>query len=151
MVNRARRAECPSEGTRLGGSRSGTCRAEGHAIDWTVTLNDLITSERLLIEPLLGSHAELLFEGMSEPRIYRWISALPPRSLDLLQQRWSAAENRGANSEGEIDLNWAVRRSSDGCYIGKLDAEVNGSWIDDIDGNHRIGVKLLDDNGWFAE
>jgi hypothetical protein len=83
MVNRARRAECPSEGTRLGGSRSGTCRAEGHAIDWTVTLNDLITSERLLIEPLLGSHAELLFEGMSEPRIYRWISALPPLSLEL--------------------------------------------------------------------
>jgi len=27
-------------------------------------------------------------------------------------------------------------------------AEVNGSWIDD---NRRIGVKLLDANGWFAE
>ena len=34
---------------------------------------------------------------------------------------------------------------------GKLTAEVNGSWIDDIDGNRRIGVKLLDANGWFAE
>jgi hypothetical protein len=34
---------------------------------------------------------------------------------------------------------------------GKLEAEVNGSWIDDIDGNRRIGVKLLDANGWFAE
>jgi hypothetical protein len=32
-----------------------------------------------------------------------------------------------------------------------LEAEVNGSWIDDIDGNRRIGVKLLDANGWFAE
>jgi hypothetical protein len=28
---------------------------------------------------------------------------------------------------------------------------VNGSWIDDIDGNRRIGVKLLGDDGWFAE
>ena len=36
-------------------------------------------------------------------------------------------------------------------FGGKLNAEVNGSWIDDIDGNRRIGVKLLDDNGWFAE
>jgi hypothetical protein len=36
-------------------------------------------------------------------------------------------------------------------FGGKLTAEVNGSWIDDIDGNRRIGVKLLDDNGWFAE
>ena len=33
----------------------------------------------------------------------------------------------------------------------KLTAEVNGSWIDDIDGNRRIGVKLLDAGGWFAE
>ena len=36
-------------------------------------------------------------------------------------------------------------------FGGKLDAEVNGSWIDDIDGNRRIGVKLLDAHGWFAE
>ena len=34
---------------------------------------------------------------------------------------------------------------------GKLKAEVNGSWIDDIDGDRRIGVKLLDAHGWFAE
>jgi hypothetical protein len=32
-----------------------------------------------------------------------------------------------------------------------LDAEVNGVWIDDSDGRQRIGVKLLDQNGWFAE
>jgi hypothetical protein len=36
-------------------------------------------------------------------------------------------------------------------FGGKLDAEVNGSWKDDIDGNQRIGVKLLDADGWFAE
>ncbi len=36
-------------------------------------------------------------------------------------------------------------------FGGKLEAQVNGSWTDDIDGNRRIGVKLLDDNGWFAE
>lgn len=33
----------------------------------------------------------------------------------------------------------------------KLAAEVNGSWIDDLDGKRRIGVKLLDANGWFGE
>jgi hypothetical protein len=32
-----------------------------------------------------------------------------------------------------------------------LKAEVNGSWIDEIDGKRRIGVKLLDTNGWFGE
>ncbi len=33
----------------------------------------------------------------------------------------------------------------------KLDAEVNGAWTDQIDGRRRIGVKLLDEDGWFAE
>ena len=32
-----------------------------------------------------------------------------------------------------------------------LDAEVNGAWIDAIDGRRRIGVKLIDADGWFAE
>jgi hypothetical protein len=33
----------------------------------------------------------------------------------------------------------------------ELTAEVNGAWTDAIDGRRRIGVKLLDENGWFAE
>lgn len=33
----------------------------------------------------------------------------------------------------------------------KLEAEVNGVWKDEIDSTQRIGVKLLDSDGWFAE
>jgi hypothetical protein len=33
----------------------------------------------------------------------------------------------------------------------ELRAEVNGVWTDQIDGRRRIGVKLLDEDGWFAE
>ena len=33
----------------------------------------------------------------------------------------------------------------------KLEAEVNGVWTDEIDSRRRIGVKLLDTDGWFAE
>jgi hypothetical protein len=32
-----------------------------------------------------------------------------------------------------------------------LDAEVNGVWADEADGRQRIGIRLLDPNGWFAE
>lgn len=32
-----------------------------------------------------------------------------------------------------------------------LDAEVNGVWTDGADGLQRIGIRLLDPNGWFAE
>lgn len=34
---------------------------------------------------------------------------------------------------------------------GRLRAEVNGAWLDQIDGSSRIGVKLLESDGWFAE
>jgi hypothetical protein len=33
----------------------------------------------------------------------------------------------------------------------ELNAEVNGVWTDQIDGSRRIGVKLIDEDGWFAE
>ena len=33
----------------------------------------------------------------------------------------------------------------------KLNAEVNGVWTDEMDSKQRIGVKLLDTDGWFAE
>jgi hypothetical protein len=33
----------------------------------------------------------------------------------------------------------------------ELEAEVNGAWTDPIDNRRRIGVKLLDEDGWFAE
>ena len=36
-------------------------------------------------------------------------------------------------------------------FGGTLDAEVNGVWNDQLDGERRIGVKLLDAHGWFAE
>lgn len=36
-------------------------------------------------------------------------------------------------------------------YGRTVEAEVNGIWTDPTDGKQRIGVKLLDANGWFAE
>src|SRR6266545_4712838 len=32
-----------------------------------------------------------------------------------------------------------------------LEAQVNGVWTDEMDGSQRIGVRLLDSDGWFAE
>lgn len=36
-------------------------------------------------------------------------------------------------------------------FGAKLAAEVNGVWNDQLDGKRRIGVKLVDADGWFAE
>ena len=36
-------------------------------------------------------------------------------------------------------------------FGGKLKAQVNGVWHDQLDGKVRIGVKLLHPDGWFGE
>ena len=36
-------------------------------------------------------------------------------------------------------------------FGSKLEAQVNGVWTDDLDGCRRIGVKLLNEDGWFAD
>ena len=59
--------------------------------------------------------------------------------------------NRGATLLIDVDVPVGSQVTLVPAFGGKLTAEVNGSWIDDIDGNRRIGVKLMDANGWFAE
>jgi hypothetical protein len=51
--------------------------------------------------------------------------------------------------DAEVSLGSIVRLTPP--FGRKLDAEVNGVWTDQIDGRRRIGVKLLDEDGWFAE
>jgi hypothetical protein len=36
-------------------------------------------------------------------------------------------------------------------FGGRIEAEVNGVWHDQMDGQRRIGVKLLEADGWFTE
>ena len=51
--------------------------------------------------------------------------------------------------EAEVAVGSVVRLTPP--FGRPLDAEVNGAWIDQLDGRPRIGVKLLDDDGWFAD
>ena len=51
--------------------------------------------------------------------------------------------------DAEVTIGSVVRLTPP--FGSELDAEVNGAWVDQIDGRRRIGVKLLDVDGWFAE
>src|SRR5215210_229810 len=52
-------------------------------------------------------------------------------------------------TDAAVELGTVVRLTPP--FGRSIDAEVNGVWTDDSDGKQRIGVKLLDANGWFAE
>lgn len=88
-------------------------------------LNASLKTERLLIEPLVELHAQYFFVPMQNIAIYEWISAKPPPSLHSLKTSWSTNESRLNPECNKAWLGWAVRRASDGAYIGKMDAEIN--------------------------
>jgi hypothetical protein len=52
-------------------------------------------------------------------------------------------------TDATVEIGSSVRLTPP--YGRTVTAEVNGIWTDQADGKQRIGVKLLDANGWFAE
>lgn len=88
-----------------------------------------LQSPRLTIEPIERRHAALLHGSLQEPRIYTWISSTPPASIETLEARWSRANPHFSTDREEYFIDWAVKRSSDGVWIGKLDADLHLSGI----------------------
>jgi RimJ/RimL family protein N-acetyltransferase len=88
-------------------------------------LNEPLSSERLVYEPLTGAHAEELFAPLQHEAIYTWISASPPPSVETLRERWTMLERRLSPDGTEAWLNWVARRVSDGVCVGRLDVTVD--------------------------
>ena len=65
---------------------------------------------------------------MQNNDIYEWISTIPPQSVEQLAERWRRCESR-LGPDGEIRLNCAVRRITDGAYVGKFDAIISSEKI----------------------
>jgi len=89
-----------------------------------VHLNVALKTARLELEPLTSAHADALFAPMQDPRLYTWTSSLPPATVEQLRERWTRLESRMVPDWTEALLTWAVKRTSDGAYVGKVDANV---------------------------
>ena len=94
-----------------------------------LVLNSYLATERLVLEPLTAAHAEKLFAPLQDENIYTWISATAPQSVHALQVKWERLESRLSTDGSEAWLNWAVRRKSDGHYVGKIDAAIDAAEI----------------------
>src|SRR5690242_17514291 len=90
-----------------------------------LALNPPLKTQRLSLEPLLATHVDVFFELLTDPRIYEWISPAPPTNRERLRKAWQRNESRLSPDGSEAWLNWAVRRVSDGVYVGRLDANVS--------------------------
>lgn len=94
------------------------------------TMIELITNEttletsRLLLEPLIESHAAYIYRQLQDQRLYQFIPQEAPTSLQILEARYRALSSRLSPNEQEAWLNWAVRLRQESTYIGTLEATV---------------------------
>jgi len=88
-------------------------------------LNAPIATPRLRLEPLTAAHADAMFVSLQDDAIYHWISATAPSSVQALRERWARHESRVSPDGSEAWLNWAVQRTRDGIYVGKIDVSID--------------------------
>jgi len=74
-----------------------------------------LETPRLLLEPLVPSHAAALYAALQAP----------PASLDALVARYTAIATRHSPDGREGWLNWAARSRATGASIGTFEATVH--------------------------
>ena len=84
-----------------------------------------LQTPRLLLGPLLPTHATRLFEHLQDERLYRFIPQDPPTSPRAPEDRYRFLSSRRSPDGQEAWLNWAVRERSSGDYAGTLEATVS--------------------------
>jgi RimJ/RimL family protein N-acetyltransferase len=82
------------------------------------------TTNRLTLEPLEPTHAEALFEGLQDERLYKWIEERPPESIEALRHRYERLQTRRSADGQETWLNWAIRLGTSEEYIGYVQATI---------------------------
>ncbi len=81
-----------------------------------------LSTPRLVLEPLMASHASPLFSYLREVHLYTFIPGGPPTSLDALEARYRRLESRRSPDGREGWLNWVARRQADSLPVGTFEA-----------------------------
>ena len=68
-----------------------------------------IVTPTLTLEPLLASHAEAMFEVLSDQAIYEYLDYSPPASAEYLRGVYARLEALRSPDGSEAWLNWVIR------------------------------------------
>ncbi len=82
-----------------------------------------IVTPTLTLEPLLASHAEAMFEVLSDPVIYQYLDYPPPASAEYLRGVYTRLETRRSPDGSQAWLNWVIR-PRDRPLVGYVQATV---------------------------
>ncbi len=84
----------------------------------------MIETERLRLEPITPSHAEAMFDVLSDERMYTYLPTDPPTSLDALRESYEFL-SRGESADGrERWLNWILVSRDEDRALGYFQATV---------------------------
>ena len=83
-----------------------------------------LRSERLVLEPLVGAHADALWTGLAEPSLYSFVPGDPPADLESRRARFRRLETRRSPDGSEAWLNWAARLADGSDHVGLVEATV---------------------------
>ena len=77
--------------------------------EFALLFNGSIRTRRLLLEPLVAAHADILFKSLCDERIYRWIESDGSKDLSQLRSKWQRHEARLSPDGNEVLLNWVMQ------------------------------------------
>lgn len=84
--------------------------------------NVSLTTARLILEPLVAGHAQVLYPPLQDERLYTFIPQDPPASIEALAARYRRLEARRSPDGREVWLNWAARPHANQTYVGTFEA-----------------------------
>jgi ribosomal-protein-alanine N-acetyltransferase len=87
-------------------------------------IEEVLESERFLLEPIRVEHAAKLFEAMQPVDLYTYIPTSPPKSIDSLSSKFEQWEQRYSSDNNEIWLNYAIRHKISKEYYGTLQVTI---------------------------
>jgi RimJ/RimL family protein N-acetyltransferase len=103
-----------------------------HDETFKATLETVLRTQRLVLEPLTPGHADELLAPLADPRLYTHVPQDPPESLDKLRERFVFLSTRRSPVGDQLWLNWVMRDQLDGQCCGRVQATVTTqarAWI----------------------
>ena len=91
-----------------------------------------LETSRLRLVPLGPEHADAMFAGLSDIRLYEFLDETPPKDVQSLRARYDRWSRRRSPDDTEDWLNWVVLSESDQRCLGYVQATVLPTRIAEI-------------------
>jgi RimJ/RimL family protein N-acetyltransferase len=84
-----------------------------------------LVTKRLVLEPLVPAHAQLLFDDLRDERLFRYHGGRP-ESVQQLERRFETWRSRASPDGSQIWLNYALKNKNEASYVGWVQATIAG-------------------------